>query len=128
MIFLRYFNPVGAHSCGELGEDPCGVPQQLMPYIAQVAVGRRDKVRVFGNDYPTVDGTGTHVWIVGLYLYRWAQGADVYIFVASLALQVFVDFSFSGVRDYIHVVDVAKGHVLALYKLAKKCGVKVRYD
>jgi UDP-glucose 4-epimerase len=73
---LRYFNPVGAHDSGEMGEDPQGVPNNLMPYIAQVAVGRRDKLRVFGNDYATPDGT--------------------------------------GVRDYIHVMDLAEGHVAAL--------------
>lgn len=73
---LRYFNPVGAHSSGRIGEDPNGVPNNLFPFIAQVAVGRRDKLSVFGNDYPTRDGT--------------------------------------GVRDYIHVVDLARGHVAAL--------------
>lgn len=73
---LRYFNPVGAHSSGMIGEDPCGEPTNLMPYICQVAVGQRECLRVFGNDYPTVDGT--------------------------------------GVRDYIHVVDLARAHVDAL--------------
>ncbi|MEM7099809.1 MAG: UDP-glucose 4-epimerase GalE [Pseudomonadota bacterium] len=73
---LRYFNPVGAHVTGEIGEDPGGIPNNLMPYIAQVAVGRREKLSVFGNDYPTPDGT--------------------------------------GVRDYIHVVDLARGHLAAL--------------
>lgn len=73
---LRYFNPVGAHPSGLMGEDPQGIPNNLMPYIAQVAVGRRDSLTVFGNDYPTSDGT--------------------------------------GVRDYIHVVDLADGHVAAL--------------
>lgn len=73
---LRYFNPVGAHPSGLLGEDPQGVPNNLMPYLAQVAVGRREKLTVFGADYPTVDGT--------------------------------------GVRDYIHVLDLADGHVAAL--------------
>jgi UDP-glucose 4-epimerase len=73
---LRYFNPVGAHSSGRIGEDPSGIPNNLMPFVAQVAVGRRDKLAVFGNDYPTIDGT--------------------------------------GVRDYIHVVDLAEGHVAAL--------------
>lgn len=73
---LRYFNPVGAHESGLIGEDPKGIPNNLMPYISQVAVGRREFVNVFGNDYPTKDGT--------------------------------------GVRDYIHVVDLAKGHVAAL--------------
>lgn len=73
---LRYFNPVGAHRSGLMGEDPTGVPNNLMPYIAQVAVGRRDELRVFGNDYPTPDGT--------------------------------------GVRDYLHVEDLADGHLAAL--------------
>ena len=76
---LRYFNPVGAHASGLIGEDPTGIPNNLMPFIAQVAVGRRDKLAVFGNDYPTPDGT--------------------------------------GVRDYIHVVDLALGHVAALNRL-----------
>jgi len=78
-ILLRYFNPVGAHSSGLIGEDPAGVPNNLMPFICQVAVGRREKLRVFGSDYPTPDGT--------------------------------------GVRDYIHVVDLALGHVAALRRL-----------
>jgi UDP-glucose 4-epimerase len=73
---LRYFNPVGAHKSGRIGEDPSGIPNNLMPFVAQVAVGRREKLAVFGNDYPTPDGT--------------------------------------GVRDYIHVVDLAEGHVAAL--------------
>jgi UDP-glucose 4-epimerase len=73
---LRYFNPVGAHHSGRIGEDPDGIPNNLMPFVAQVAVGRREKLAVFGNDYPTPDGT--------------------------------------GVRDYIHVVDLAEGHVAAL--------------
>lgn len=76
---LRYFNPVGAHESGDIGEDPRGVPNNLMPYVAQVAVGRRDRLQVFGGDYPTPDGT--------------------------------------GVRDYIHVVDLAEGHVAALRRL-----------
>ncbi|OBV41662.1 UDP-glucose 4-epimerase GalE [Janthinobacterium psychrotolerans] len=76
---LRYFNPVGAHASGLIGEDPGGIPNNLMPFIAQVAVGRRDKLSVFGNDYPTPDGT--------------------------------------GVRDYIHVADLALGHVAALNRL-----------
>lgn len=76
---LRYFNPIGAHSSGKIGEDPQGIPNNLMPYIAQVAVGKREKLRVFGDDYDTIDGT--------------------------------------GVRDYIHVVDLAKGHVAALEHL-----------
>jgi len=78
-LILRYFNPIGAHSSGEIGEDPQGIPNNLMPFIAQVCVGRREKLSVFGNDYDTADGT--------------------------------------GVRDYIHVVDLAKGHVAALDKL-----------
>lgn len=73
---LRYFNPIGAHQSGRIGEDPDGIPNNLMPFIAQVAVGKRDKLSVFGNDYDTIDGT--------------------------------------GVRDYIHVVDLARGHVAAL--------------
>lgn len=76
---LRYFNPVGAHASGLIGEDPSGIPNNLMPFIAQVAVGRREKLSVFGDDYPTPDGT--------------------------------------GVRDYIHVVDLALGHVAALNRL-----------
>jgi UDP-glucose 4-epimerase len=76
VMLLRYFNPVGAHSSGLIGEDPTGIPNNLMPFVAQVAVGRRPRVSIFGNDYPTVDGT--------------------------------------GVRDYIHVVDLAQGHVAAL--------------
>lgn len=76
VCLLRYFNPVGAHESGLIGEDPSGVPNNLMPYIAQVAIGRRDHLSVFGDDYPTPDGT--------------------------------------GVRDYIHVVDLAEGHLAAL--------------
>ena len=76
---LRYFNPVGAHESGRIGEDPRGTPNNLMPYVAQVAVGRRAKLQVFGDDYATPDGT--------------------------------------GVRDYIHVVDLAEGHVAALRRL-----------
>lgn len=79
ILILRYFNPVGAHSSGRIGEDPSGIPNNLMPYIAQVAVGRREFLSVYGTDYPTPDGT--------------------------------------GVRDYIHVVDLAKGHLAALKKL-----------
>ena len=81
IVLLRYFNPVGAHPSGRIGEDPTGIPNNLMPFIMQVAVGRRDKLHVFGNDYPTPDGT--------------------------------------GVRDYIHVVDLAQGHLAALESLAK---------
>ena len=72
---MRYFNPVGAHESGFIGEDPSGIPNNLLPFVAQVAVGRREKVMVFGNDYPTPDGT--------------------------------------GVRDYIHVMDLAAGHLAA---------------
>jgi UDP-glucose 4-epimerase len=82
---LRYFNPVGAHSSGLIGEDPNGIPNNLLPYIAQVADGRREHLSVFGNDYPTSDGT--------------------------------------GIRDYIHVVDLAAGHVRTLEKLARSKGV-----
>jgi UDP-glucose 4-epimerase len=78
-MLLRYFNPVGAHSSGFIGEDPRGTPNNLMPFVAQVAVGRQSRLRIFGGDYPTSDGT--------------------------------------GVRDYIHVVDLAQGHVAALAKL-----------
>jgi len=87
-IILRYFNPVGAHESGKIGEDPNGIPNNLVPYITQTAVGKREKVHVFGNDYPTPDGT--------------------------------------GVRDYIHVVDLAEGHAAAL-KLFEKgnCGLKI---
>jgi UDP-glucose 4-epimerase len=76
IALLRYFNPAGAHESGRIGEDPRGIPNNLMPFVMQTAVGRRDKVRVWGNDYPTPDGT--------------------------------------GVRDYIHVVDLALGHLAAL--------------
>ena len=86
-ILLRYFNPVGAHRSGRIGEDPNGIPNNLMPYISQVAVGKLKKISVFGKDYPTADGT--------------------------------------GVRDYIHVVDLAKGHVKALEYLPKKKGSSV---
>jgi UDP-glucose 4-epimerase len=82
---LRYFNPIGAHSSGLIGEDPNGVPNNLLPFVAQVAVGRLAKLRVFGNDYPTHDGT--------------------------------------GVRDYIHVMDLADGHVAALNYLIKNVGL-----
>lgn len=85
VALLRYFNPVGAHPSGEIGEDPNGIPNNLTPYITQVLVGKLQEVSVFGNDYPTHDGT--------------------------------------GVRDYIHVVDLARGHVKALDKLAENPGV-----
>ena len=87
VALLRYFNPIGAHESGLIGEDPNGIPNNLVPYIAQVAVGKLEKLHVYGNDYPTPDGT--------------------------------------GVRDYIHVVDLAKGHVAALKKLDTKCGLFV---
>lgn len=86
IALLRYFNPVGAHESGLIGEDPRGIPGNLMPYVAQVAVGRRPHLNVFGGDYPTPDGT--------------------------------------GVRDYIHVVDLARGHVAALDTLQKPGGVQ----
>jgi UDP-glucose 4-epimerase len=84
ITILRYFNPVGAHESGKIGEDPNGIPNNLMPFITQVAVGKREKLSIFGNDYPTVDGT--------------------------------------GVRDYIHVVDLARGHIKALEKLEQNPG------
>ncbi len=87
IALLRYFNPVGAHVSGTMGEDPSGIPNNLMPYISQVAVGRREQLTVFGNDYPTVDGT--------------------------------------GVRDYIHVMDLAEGHVKALAWLKNQVGAHV---
>lgn len=87
VVALRYFNPAGAHPSGEMGEDPVGVPNNVMPYLAQVAVGRRDVLSVFGGDYPTSDGT--------------------------------------CVRDYIHVVDVADGHRLAVDRLADRPGLQV---
>ncbi|MCZ6873597.1 MAG: UDP-glucose 4-epimerase GalE [bacterium] len=85
IALLRYFNPVGAHPSGRIGEDPHGIPNNLMPYITQVAVGKLAKLSVFGGDYPTPDGT--------------------------------------GVRDYIHVVDLARGHLKALEKLTTKAGI-----
>ena len=87
VILLRYFNPIGAHKSGIIGEDPKGIPNNLVPYVAQVAVGKRECLGVFGNDYDTVDGT--------------------------------------GVRDYIHVVDLAAGHVKAIEKLKENPGVEV---
>ncbi len=87
IALLRYFNPIGAHESGLIGEDPNGIPNNLVPYIAKVAVGALKEVHVFGNDYNTKDGT--------------------------------------GVRDYIHVVDLAKGHVAALNKLKQNCGLFV---
>lgn len=85
IALLRYFNPIGAHESGKIGEDPNGIPNNLMPYITQVAVGKREKLGVFGNDYDTHDGT--------------------------------------GVRDYIHVVDLAKGHLKAVEKVMNSTGV-----
>lgn len=87
VVLLRYFNPIGAHPSGDLGEDPNGIPNNLLPYVMQVAVDKLPEVNVFGNDYDTIDGT--------------------------------------GVRDYIHVVDLAKGHVAALKKLEPQSGVSV---
>ena len=87
IAILRYFNPIGAHPSGLIGEDPNGIPNNLMPYITQVAVGKRDHLNVYGNDYKTIDGT--------------------------------------GVRDYIHVVDLAYGHLCALRKLASKPGLVI---
>ena len=87
VVLLRYFNPIGAHESGMLGEDPRGIPNNLMPYITQVAIGRRDHLSVFGNDYDTPDGT--------------------------------------GVRDYIHVVDLAKGHVAAVKYAGSHTGCEV---
>ncbi len=87
VILLRYFNPIGADKSGLIGENPNGIPNNLMPYITQVAVGKLKELGVFGNDYDTPDGT--------------------------------------GVRDYIHVVDLATGHVKALNKIKEKCGLKI---
>ena len=87
VILLRYFNPIGAHPSGTMGENPNGIPNNLMPYITQVAVGKREELGVFGDDYDTPDGT--------------------------------------GVRDYIHVVDLAIGHVKALKKIEEKAGLKI---
>lgn len=87
VVLLRYFNPIGAHPSGTIGEDPNGIPNNLMPYITQVAVGKRPELGVFGNDYDTPDGT--------------------------------------GVRDYIHVVDLARGHVAALRKVEQGSGLSI---
>lgn len=87
VILLRYFNPIGAHKSGLIGEDPAGIPNNLLPFVAQVAIGRRPELSVFGNDYPTPDGT--------------------------------------GVRDYIHVVDLARGHVAALEWMAHRSSCEV---
>lgn len=87
IVLLRYFNPIGAHPSGTIGEDPNGIPNNLMPYITQVAIGKRKELGVFGNDYDTHDGT--------------------------------------GVRDYIHVVDLARGHVCALKAIDRRCGLAI---
>lgn len=87
VVLLRYFNPIGAHKSGLIGENPNGIPNNLMPYITQTAVGKRKELGVFGNDYDTPDGT--------------------------------------GVRDYIHVVDLASGHVAALQAIDRKCGLAI---
>ena len=87
IAILRYFNPIGAHPSGLIGEDPNGIPNNLMPYITQVAIGKRDHLNVYGNDYKTIDGT--------------------------------------GVRDYIHVIDLAYGHICALKKLQEKPGLVI---
>lgn len=87
VVLLRYFNPIGAHPSGRIGEDPQGIPNNLMPYITQVAVGKRAELGVFGNDYDTPDGT--------------------------------------GVRDFIHVVDLATGHVKALQAIQRQCGIAI---
>ena len=87
VVLLRYFNPIGAHPSGRIGENPNGIPNNLMPYITQVAVGKREQLGVFGNDYPTHDGT--------------------------------------GVRDYIHVVDLATAHVAALQAITRKQGLAI---
>ena len=87
VVLLRYFNPIGAHPSGTIGENPNGIPNNLMPYITQTAVGKRQELGIFGNDYPTPDGT--------------------------------------GVRDYIHVCDLAAGHVAALKAIQKNCGLGI---
>lgn len=87
VVLLRYFNPIGAHQSGRIGENPNGIPNNLMPYITQVAIGRRERLNVFGNDYPTPDGT--------------------------------------GVRDYIHVVDLATAHVAALQAITRQQGLAI---
>ncbi len=87
VVLLRYFNPIGAHPSGRIGEDPKGIPNNLMPYVTQVAVGKLKELGVFGNDYDTPDGT--------------------------------------GVRDYIHVVDLARGHVKALQAIERNCGLAI---
>ncbi|NXX33745.1 GALE epimerase, partial [Nicator chloris] len=114
-VVLRYFNPIGAHESGMIGEDPQGIPNNLMPYVAQVAVGRREFLSVFGNDYETDDGTGASRdgWNLG-FPNPWLHPGP--------ALTPCVP---TGVRDYIHVVDLAKGHIAALKKLKENCGCKI---
>ncbi|VDP65669.1 unnamed protein product [Echinostoma caproni] len=87
VVSLRYFNPIGAHVSGDIGEHPNGVPSNLMPYVSQVAVGQRPHVNVFGSDYNTPDGT--------------------------------------GIRDYIHIVDLAQAHIVSIHMLDTKCGLKI---
>jgi UDP-glucose 4-epimerase len=87
IALLRYFNPIGAHASGQMGEDPNGIPNNLVPYISQVAVGSLQELSIFGDDYPTVDGT--------------------------------------GVRDYIHVVDLADGHLKALQTISTRTGINI---
>jgi UDP-glucose 4-epimerase len=87
VALLRYFNPVGAHESGQIGEDPNGIPNNLLPFVAQVAIGQRSELSIYGDDYPTLDGT--------------------------------------GVRDYIHVVDLAEGHLAALNALDSRHGVNI---
>ncbi|NXA70308.1 GALE epimerase, partial [Mohoua ochrocephala] len=114
-VLLRYFNPIGAHESGMIGEDPQGIPNNLMPYVAQVAVGRREFLSVFGNDYKTDDGTGAsgHRGIWDSSILGSALGSALTLCVPP------------GVRDYIHVVDLAKGHIAALKKLKENCGCKI---
>lgn len=114
IILLRYFNPVGAHPSGNIGEDPRGIPNNLMPFVQQVAVGRRPALTVFGNDYSTVDGTG----VCTLISYFCSKLPLLIIF------KIFIEYRFilgililPQVRDYIHVVDLADGHIAALRKL-----------
>lgn len=87
IVLLRYFNPIGAHESGRIGEDPAGIPNNLLPYVSQVAIGKLKELAVFGDDYPTRDGT--------------------------------------GIRDYIHVVDLSLGHVRAIEKLSSGCGLAI---
>lgn len=103
---LRYFNPVGAHPSGYIGEDPRGIPNNLMPFVQQVAVGRRPALTVYGTDYPTKDGTG--VCGSSPLCILMSMSVCVYTFSCSIFFQV---------RDYIHVIDLADGHIAALCKL-----------